>query len=656
MHEPTMSKRRLVLKMLGGAPMLPLGAVGAATLLAGCRAGADGAQAAARGAGPRGDFVTAAFTSMAAPSLDAPEKMAVTTVESTLEVSFSDGGRQTFQLGYEPFFMTGDSVPDGQGATRVAGGYLDVHGRPIMDSSVPGKARQFFSDCPDGMSLLALPSARVPGVKGNTVFAVVQFEYNTADQSGVSTYGQLPSPIAVLTLDQDPATGKLTLVKYHNVDMSKVHGLWITCGASLSPWNTHLSSEEYEPDAFSIAGNTQFKNFSRFTYGDETSANPYNYGHLPEITVNPDGTGTARKHYCLGRISHELIQVMPDSRTVLMGDDYTNGGLFMFVADREKDLSAGTLYVAKYTQTLTDTSTAKISWIKLGHATSEEIENLVNVQKIQATDIMESLSADPGDASYTKAHLDGKAAWLKLRPGMEKAAAFLETHRYANLKGASMAFTKMEGTTVNIKDKVAYSALANIQASMIEGDAAWLASRNVAFPKTIKAGGILEHAMGGSQRDSDGSAINSEWVPTQSRLMLKGEDITADELGNTSHPDKIASADNLKFSEKLRTLFIGEDSGNHVNNFLWAYNVDKKTLVRILSCPAGAESTGLHAVDEAHGWTYIMSNFQHAGDWNSLHDKVKDALDPLIRANYKDRFGAAVGYLTADPTGIKLEG
>ena len=51
-----------------------------------------------------------------------------------------------------------------------------------------------------------------------------------------------------------------------------------------------------------------------------------------------------------------------------------------------------------------------------------------------------------------------------------------------------------------------------------------------------------------------------------------------------------------------------------------------------------------------------MSNFQHAGDWSSLHDKVKDTLDPLIRSNYKDRFGAAVGYLTADPTSIKLKG
>ncbi|MCM3509158.1 DUF839 domain-containing protein, partial [Staphylococcus capitis] len=145
-------------------------------------------------------------------------------------------------------------------------------------------------------------------------------------------------------LDQDPATGALKVVKYHNVDTSKAHGLWITCGASLSPWGTHLSSEEYEPDATKAATDAQFKAFSKNTFGDETKANPYHYGHLPEITVNPDGTGTVKKHYCLGRISHELIQVMPDQRTVMMGDDATNGGLFMFVADKAADLSAGTLY------------------------------------------------------------------------------------------------------------------------------------------------------------------------------------------------------------------------------------------------------------------------------------------------------------------------
>lgn len=54
-----------------------------------------------------------------------------------------------------------------------------------------------------------------------------------------------------------------------------------------------------------LPGSAQFKTFSKHVYGNETTANPYHYGHLPEITVNKDGTGTVKKHYCLGRISHE---------------------------------------------------------------------------------------------------------------------------------------------------------------------------------------------------------------------------------------------------------------------------------------------------------------------------------------------------------------
>ena len=189
---------------------------------------------------------------------------------------------------------------------------------------------------------------------------------------------------------------------------------------------------------------------------------------------------------------------------------------------------------------------------------------------------------------------------------------------------------------------------------MIQNDKSWNSKHNVNFPKTVKAGGILEHKLGGSIKDTKGAAINSEWVPTSSHMLMMGEDIAADALGNTANPDKIASPDNLKFSEKMRTLFIGEDSGNHVNNFLWTYNVDTKTMSRVLSTPAGAESTGLHAVDEINGWTYIQSNFQHPGDWGSLHAKIKNQLDSLINANYKDKFGAAVGYMTAKPTQMKL--
>ncbi|WP_129140435.1 PhoX family protein [Modicisalibacter coralii] len=626
------SNRRRLLGFMAGAPLLPL-AGGLAGLTT------SGSALAA------GDVTLASvsFLPMPAPSLSNPAAMATTTIGSAMQLHMSDGTSRQVKLAYHPFFITGDRVPDGQGGTLVAGGYYDIDNRPILDPSAGN--RQFFSDCPDGTSLLTVENARVDGVYGNPVFAVVQFEYTTRNGADESMYGRLPSPIAVLTLDQNPETGELTLVKYHNVDTSPVGGLWITCGASLSPWGTHLASEEYEPDA-AVADDAEFKSFCRHLFGDETRGTPYNYGHLPEVTVHPDGSGSVVKHYNLGRISHELIQVMPDERTVLMGDDATNGGLFMFVADQPRDLSSGTLYVGKWSQVSgVGPGAGDIGWIRLGHATSAEIQKLVD-DGIQAADIMDIRTEDPQDASFTRIPYSGKTNWIKLEPGMEKAAAFLETHRYAALKGASMGFTKMEGTTVNAADKTAYSAMSYIYKTMTDGS-------NEIHVEGPVAGAVYAHTLRGGQQDSDGQPIDSEWVSVHMAVPpnLVGEDLAEpDALGNTAHAERIANPDNIKYSEELRTLFIGEDSGNHVNNFLWAYNVDSGKLARLMSCPAGAESTGLQAVDSVNGWTYIMSNFQHPGDWESpLHDKVRETLDPYVRANYKDRYGAAVGYITGMP-------
>lgn len=634
--------RRDLLKWFAGIPFLPLGAMTTAAALSGCN-DSDNDTAVTPPVTKPANLKAATFTAMAAPIAIADR--AKTSVSSKLKIDWDDSTSSEYQLGYKSFFETGNTVPKWGGGEIIAGGYFNANGDPIMDTSVPASPRQFFSDCPDGSSLIHLDGAQVEGVN-NPVFHVVQFEYASQNLAGASEYGNLPSPIAILTLDQNQTTGHLELKKYFNVDTSAVHGLWITCGASMSPWNTHLSSEEYEPDAFEQGiGGPSPKGISKNFFGDEAAAKPYNYGHLPEVIVNKDGSGSIIKHFCMGRISHELVHVMPDNRTVIMGDDYTNGGFFMFIADVAKDLSAGKLYVAKYVSELTESSTGQIKWIELGHATSQEIEKMVNVDNIQPSDIMESLTTNPNDASYTKIILAKKKLWVKVKPGMEKAAAFLETHRYAALKGGSMAFTKMEGTTINIKDKVAYSALANIQNSMIKDNAAWVAAHNVSFTKKITAGGVLAHDLTAGQNTTDGQPINSEWIPYQSKMLLMGEDITVDSLGNTANPDKIASPDNLKFSETLRTLFIGEDSGNHPNNFLWAYNVDTKAdPVRLLSTPAGAESTGLHAVDSVNGWTYIMSNFQHAGDMKSLSEDLKAA----TLANYNNGYSASVGYLTAD--------
>lgn len=592
------------------------------------------------------------FRSMDAPSFLDLAAMATTTVESSLVASYQDGTEDVYPLAYQPFFITGDRVPDGKGSEILAGGYYDIQNNPIKDLTHPDQ-RQFFSDAPDGSSLIQLPKAEVPGIKGNAVFAVVQFEYTSRDVAGAPRYAELPSPIAVLTLDQDPKSGNLSLVKYHNVDTSSVNGLWITCGSSLSPWNTHLSSEEYEPDATVIESNLQFKAFSKNLFHDETKANPYHYGHLPEVTVLPDGSGTIKKHYCLGRISHELVQVMPDERTVIMGDDATNGGAFLFIADRARDLSKGTLYAAKWIQkTAEKGGSADLKWIRLGHASSDEILALAN--RLKASDIVDSRLTDPLDDSFVKIRFAGTDNWVKFADGQDLAAAYLETHRYAAYKGASLGFTKWEGTTVNAADRVAYVAMASIVTSMVDG------TTDIKV-QGAKSGAIYALNLRGGQRDSDNNPIDSDWIPVDMAAIpeLVGLDLSAaDALGNLADPERIANPDNIKYSETLRTLFIGEDSGMHVNNFLWAYQVDSKKLVRILSCPAGAESTGLHAADSVNGYTYIVSNFQHPGDWDivrdlngtikgGLHAQVYEKLDPLIRANYKDRFGAAVGYLRA---------
>ncbi len=182
---------------------------------------------------------------------------------------------------------------------------------------------------------------------------------------------------------------------------------------------------------------------------------------------------------------------------------------------------------------------------------------------------------------------------------------------------------------------------------------------HIQVPK-LNAGATYQIRAAGGQRDTDGGAIDSEWVGVAMSVptALLGEDIATDALGNTANPDKVANPDNLYFSEKMRTLFIGEDSGTHVNNFVWAYNVDTGALRRILSLPSGAEATGLQVVENLGGHAYVMSNSQHQGEWlKSMPAEVKAALEQEAERQYgRSAKGvlnyyleASVGYIAGIP-------
>jgi secreted PhoX family phosphatase len=705
----TSLSRRKFIGMLGGAPI----AISGSSLLALSACGGSSSS----GNSPAGSTPTATsvvFNNMAAPTSVADR--ATTFTNATINIGYSDGSSKAGQaLSYHPIYKTGATLPRPDTGTALTGGYYDINNNPIMDG-----ATQAFSDCPDGQSLIKLDKPTVTGVAGNPLFLVTQFEYLTANSAQGATrgdgyvaggtsngmYGKLPSQFGIATLSQDKTTGALSAVYYYPVPTANVHGLWITCAASLSPWNTHLASEEYEPDAWAIATTGDsggfFRTFSANTFGSNSVANPYHYGHVPEVTVNADGTGSVKKHYCMGRISREKAQVMPDNKTVLMGDDATSGGIFMFVADVAGDLSAGSLYAAKLTQTsaagATDGGAFTMSWIKLGQATSAEIEALADslaaqsgtqpgalnaargiiadvVQtKTSATAGYNQIAFGNGASLYVKATSDlgapiasaadlagftlisfgNSQQFIKFQPGMAKAAAFLETHRYAAFMGATLEFTKFEGVTVNKKDKKAYFAMSAIKDTMtsngfINDPNGGAATGNVVQLKKISAGGTYEVVL------ATDAAIGSDYVPQGMAVpaALLGEDLaTKDSYGNLANIDKISLTDNLSFSENLRTLFIGEDSSQHLNNYIWAYNVDTKSLARIYSAPAGAECTGLQVVDNYNGFAYVMANFQHPGDWENFHKDLLNAqptLDDAINSNWGDKKQAAIGYIAGIP-------
>jgi len=171
----------------------------------------------------------------------------------------------------------------------------------------------------------------------------------------------------------------------------------------------------------------------------------------------------------------------------------------------------------------------------------------------------------------------------------------------------------MEGVTPNAADKKVYIAISYQGKGMVSGYSATDPVDDIHLNK-ISSGAVYQLNLAGHQRDTAGHPIHSRYVASSMEGLVWGEDQAADAVGNVSNDEKLANPDNLKHSEALHTLFIGEDSGRHVNDYLWAFNVDTGKLSRILSLPAGAESTGLQAVDNLHGFAYVMSNLQHPGE------------------------------------------
>lgn len=585
------------------------------------------------------------FVGMPAPAT--PDQKASVYSAAKAKLTYQGGGTETVDLAYHQLMATGEKVNG-----KVVGGLFDAAGKPLMDAM-----GQIASDGPDSNSLLTVNGMLAGDPSANRGLALVtQYEYRGLPPAGPGFtekdyWSKLPATMSLARIDQNKHSGALTVTDYANIAFATVQGLWVPCAGSLSPWNTHLGSEEYEPDAKVREGlpaakdtedSTDIASFSRYYFGDPKKAKAYHYGLVPEVKVGRDGKTEVTKHYAMGRIAREVADVQPDRRTAYMGDDGGFTGLFMFVADKAEDMSAGTLYAAKWSQVSAAGAaggTAKLDWIRLGHGTDAEIKAIVD-GGITFSDIFAVSNTDPRDSSYTKVQTYMGTEWLKLKPGKEKAAAFLETRRYAALLGATTEFNKMEGVTHDRATKVAYVAMSRIEKGMSDAVGHIRVAEN-------KGGGVYQLKLGGGARDTKGGSIGSDYVAGTMAIVpatLGKYSSKADADGNKCAQDRVCGPDNIKFSQGMRTLFIGEDTGYRNNNYVWAYHVDTKKLSRILSVPMGAEATGLQAVDDYNGSAYVMSNFQHPGEFGST-DPDWAKVSALINSKWNNRLKTAIGYL-----------
>ena len=594
---------------------------------------------------PKASAVTSVeFSHTPAPSAAEVDKMASTYSSSVAKVTYQDGSVKTYPLQFHTLFSVDDKINDVKGIKHPAGQLFDHKMQALKDPM----GQPLVAETPDANSLLAV---------GDKLFMVTHYEYDwllsdkTEARKVKGWYSRAPMGMTLTELKQ-AKDGQLSVVKQNPVDFSGVDGLWIACAGSQTPWNTHLGSEE----DYDLQYNPSSKNAPKLAAGlkamtelylDGKPANPYHYGYIPEVAVRATGNTVVSKHYAMGRGTWELTRLAPDGKTAYLGDDGTYGLMAMYVGDARGNLDSGSLYAAKWNQTSDQGGgRANLSWVKLGHATSDEVKALADSHTF--ADIFEVATPTAGScpASFTRVRSGSKEdECLKVKPGKEKAAAFLETRRMAALMGATTEFTKYEGVAINAKDKKLYMAMSAIRDSMKDGKDE--PANHIRLPQ-VEAGATYTADLAGGQRDQNGAPIASDFVATQMYVepALLGLDLPKpDAKGNTADDERIAQPDNLFYSEGMRTLFIGEDSLIHTNNYLWAYNVDTKKLSRILSSVAGAENTGLQVLDNLDGHAYIMANNQHWGDFAKTvpADLAKQLRDRI------NVFHAPVGYLGGLP-------
>jgi hypothetical protein len=563
------------------------------------------------------------FKPVKVPETDAEKRAILVTKEVTI-------AGKNYPLNFHTILRSGTSVGAG-----TFGLLVDAKGNPL--TSATGDLE--ISNKIDFSSLIPL---------GKKLFMISHVE-------------DLPGALYLTELKQDLTNGQLTALNTRFMDVSAIHGLWWPCAGSVTAWNSHLGSEEYEPDAKTLNLTSSevihfgYKRMARY-YGDNLLAlNPYDYGFVIEVQIhNEQGDYSVKKHYAMGRRSLELAYVMPDKRTVYLTDDGTNNGLYLFFADQPADLSAGTLYAMKWQQTGDQQGgQADLEWIKLGHATDQQIQADI-AKKITFNDIFATQAVTANHdcpANYQSINTATGHECLQIKPGMAIAASRLETRRYAAMMGATTELRKLEGLTLDSATNTLYVAMTEIALGMENHQAYGQpndqydqgGANHVKLPFN-RCGGVYAlklatHKEIGSDYVAQNIAglVMGKMTPDPSTVLADEEPLA---YHNQCDLENIANPDNITAISGYNILIIGEDTREgHQNDMVWAYNLTTKHLTRIQTTPYGSEATSIYFYPNINGFGYLMSVIAHPYS-DTDQDKLLESNDARAYTGYIGPFPA----------------
>jgi secreted PhoX family phosphatase len=502
------------------------------------------------------------FSPLSAPSTS--EEKAALRVAATYAV-----GGEARPLRLQTLFHSGDRFGDWK-----YGDLVDVNGAPLLDAD--GQRVH----CADSDATGLLP------VEGQW-FLVQHLEC-------------MPGGMALTRLKLD-SEGTFTAVDARWLNGAAVGG-WINpCAGQITPWSTHLGSEEFEPNARVVRDANVpaaldpygWRSMAGYLKVDPERVDPYAYGWTPEVTI-VDASGQHRvvKHKAPGRFSHEIARVLPDGRTVYLSDDNgSGGGFFKFVADKSGDLSAGRLWASRWTAVDGSEAEFQISWIDLGHATNAMVDKALAAGVVRFEDLFDAVDVVDGacSAGFSSVVTANGRECLRLKPGQELLASRLETRRYAALRGATTELEKGEGIAYDPVSGVVYLATSTAISTMLPGELG-----------------------GGDHMRLARNPCGLVWALEQIGEGMRARVVVAGKPdAERCSWDSISNPDNLSFVPESGTLLIAEDTKRRSNTALWAFDVTSGTLNRVLTAPWGGEVTGIQWFANVEGKGYLTVVIQH---------------------------------------------